>query len=70
VIVLSTLLAQAPPVGSGVQVTSSTLLVLLGAGFFVATAGHVVRSKPLIAFGLALVFGATVLFPVLNELTS
>jgi hypothetical protein len=70
VFALSTLLAQASPGGSGVEVTSSTLLVLLGVGFLVATAGHIVRSRPLIAFGLALVFGATVLFPVLNELTS
>jgi hypothetical protein len=55
---------------SGFLVSSNVLLALVGAGFVVATAGHVVRSKPLIAFGLALVFGATVLFPVLNELTS
>jgi hypothetical protein len=50
--------------------SSTALLALLGAGFIVATAGHVIRSKPLIAFGLSLAFGATVLLPVLSELTS
>ena len=52
------------------RVSSTTLLVLLVAGFLIATAGHVVRSKPIVAFGLALAFCATVLLPVLHELTS
>lgn len=54
----------------GIEISSTTLLVLLCVGFLVATAGHVVHSKPTIAFGLALAFGATVLLPVLSELTS
>jgi len=58
------------PAVPGIEISSTALLALLGAGFLVATIGHVVRSPPLIAFGLALAFGATVLLPVLSELTS
>ncbi|HYZ29605.1 MAG TPA: hypothetical protein VE570_11145 [Thermoleophilaceae bacterium] len=39
-------------------------IALMGIGFLVGTAGHVVRSKPLIAAGIAMIFLATVLLPL------
>jgi hypothetical protein len=70
---LSTLLAQAPfldPGGGpdqsgGFRVSPRAFVAALGAGFLIAIAGHVVRSNVVVAFGIALIFGATVLVPVL-----
>jgi hypothetical protein len=39
-------------------------IALMGVGFIVGTAGHVVRSKPIIAAGLLMIFLATVLLPL------
>ena len=39
-------------------------IALMGIGFVVGTAGHVVRSKVLIAAGLLMIFLATVLLPL------
>jgi hypothetical protein len=39
-------------------------IALMGIGFLVGTAGHVVRSKPLIAAGIVMIFLATVLLPL------
>ena len=39
-------------------------IALMGIGFLVGTAGHIVRSKPLIAAGIAMIFLATVLLPL------
>jgi hypothetical protein len=39
-------------------------IALMGLGFLVGTAGHIVRSKPLIAAGIAMIFLATVLLPL------
>ena len=42
-------------------------VVMMGVGFLVAVAGHVVRSRTLVATGLGLIFLATFLLPlVLN----
>ena len=38
--------------------------VLFGVGFFVAVAGHIVKSRPLQAIGIALVMLGTVAFVV------
>jgi len=38
-------------------------IVLMGLGFLIGTAGHVVRSKPMVAAGIFLIFLATVLLP-------
>jgi hypothetical protein len=48
----------------------STLLIgVFGAGFLLAVAGHLAGSRALAAFGIALVFGATVAIPLLIEAT-
>ena len=70
---LSTLLAQAPfldpgggPTQSGdFRVSPRAFIAVLGAGFLIATIGHVIRARALVAFGIALIFGATVVVPVL-----
>jgi Flp pilus assembly protein TadB len=75
---LSTLLAQAPFLDpgrgpdqtGGFRVSPRAFVAVLGAGFLVAIVGHVVRARALVAFGIALIFGATVLVPVLLALTN
>jgi hypothetical protein len=39
-------------------------IALMGIGFLVGTAGHVVRSKVMVAAGLLMIFLATVLLPL------
>jgi hypothetical protein len=39
-------------------------IALMGLGFLVGTAGHVVRSKALVAAGILMIFLATVLLPL------
>ncbi len=70
---LSTLLAQAPfldPGGGpdqtgGFRVSPRAFIAVLGAGFLIATIGHIVHARALVAFGITLIFGATVIVPVL-----
>jgi len=67
---LLTLFAQAPfldPDGAG-RVSVRTFAAILGAGFLIAIAGHVIQSRVLVAFGIALVFGATVFVPAVLAL--
>jgi hypothetical protein len=39
-------------------------IALMGIGFVVGTAGHVVKSKALVAAGILMIFLATVLLPL------
>jgi hypothetical protein len=39
-------------------------IALMGLGFVVGTAGHVVKSKALVAAGILMIFLATVLLPL------
>ncbi|HEX2160678.1 MAG TPA: hypothetical protein VHF88_02555 [Thermoleophilaceae bacterium] len=72
---LATLLAQAPFLDAGGggdragRVSLEAFAAVLGAGFLIATVGHVVRMRALVAFGIALIFGATVFVPALLALT-
>ena len=43
------------------DVSPRAYIALMGVGFIVGTAGHVVRSKPVIAAGVLMIFLATVL---------
>lgn len=70
---LSTVLAQAPLLDSGGgeqsgRVSLRAFAAVLGAGFVIATVGHIVQVRALVAFGIALIFGATVLVPALLAL--
>jgi hypothetical protein len=46
------------------QHSPSTYIALMGIGFIVGTAGHVVHSKVLVAAGVLMIFLATVLLPL------
>jgi hypothetical protein len=39
-------------------------IVLMGLGFLVGTAGHIVRSKVMVAAGIVMIFLATILLPL------
>ena len=41
-----------------------TYIALMGIGFLIGTAGHIVRSKPMVAAGVLIIFLATVLLPL------
>ena len=46
------------------EISPSFFIVLLGAGFVIGVAGHIVKSKTLVATGIALVFLATIFLPI------
>jgi len=46
------------------DVSPRTYIALMGIGFIIGTAGHVVRSKPMVAAGVLIIFLATVLLPL------
>ncbi len=46
------------------QLSPRAYIALMGIGFMVGTAGHVVHSKVMIAAGLLMIFLATVLLPL------
>lgn len=52
------------------RVSPSFFLVLLALGFVIGTLGHIVKSRTLVAVGIALVFGATVALPVVVNLSN
>ena len=52
------------------EVSPTFLIVLLGLGFLVGTVGHIIKSRTLVAAGIVCVFGATVLLPVVINLSN
>jgi hypothetical protein len=46
------------------QVSPTFFLVLLGLGFLIGTAGHIVKSRTLVAAGIVLIFAATIFLPI------
>jgi hypothetical protein len=46
------------------DVSPRTYIALMGIGFIIGTAGHIVRSKPVVATGVLIIFLATVLLPL------
>jgi Flp pilus assembly protein TadB len=75
---LSDLLAQAqfldpgrgPEQSGDFRVSPRAFVAILVAGFLIGTVGHVLRSRALVAFGIALIFGATVAVPVVLALAN
>jgi len=59
-----------PEQSGGFRVSPRAFVAVLGAGFLIGVAGHLFRSRAMVAFGIALIFGATVLVPVLLALTN
>jgi hypothetical protein len=46
------------------QVSPTFFLILLGFGFLIGTAGHIVKSRTLVTIGILLIFAATVFLPI------
>jgi hypothetical protein len=44
-------------------------IVLMGIGFLTGTAGHIVRSKVMVAAGILMIFLATVLLPLSSHIS-
>jgi hypothetical protein len=52
------------------RVSPSLLLALLGLGFLVGATGHLIKSRPLVAAGIAMIFLATVLLPIAASISN
>jgi hypothetical protein len=52
------------------QLSPRAYIALMGIGFVVGTAGHVVKSKAIVAAGLLMIFLATVLLPLSAHVSS
>jgi hypothetical protein len=46
------------------ELSPRAYIALMGIGFVVGTAGHIVKSKALVAAGILMIFLATVLLPL------
>jgi hypothetical protein len=46
------------------RVSPTFFLVLLGLGFLIGTAGHIIKSRTLQAAGILLIFAATIFLPI------
>jgi hypothetical protein len=53
-----------PDPGGEFRVSPSFFLALLGIGFLIGTIGHIVKSRTLVAIGVILIFGATLVLPI------
>jgi hypothetical protein len=51
------------------RVSPTFLLVLLGLGFLIGTAGHIVKSRTLQIAGVLLIFAATIFLPIAYSVT-
>jgi hypothetical protein len=51
------------------RVSPTFLLVLLGLGFLIGTAGHIVKSRTLQIAGILLIFAATIFLPIAYSLS-
>jgi hypothetical protein len=69
---MGTLLVFALNVDTGPfdQLSPRAYIALMGLGFVVGTAGHVVKSKAIVAAGLLMIFLATVLLPLSAHVSS
>jgi hypothetical protein len=46
------------------DLSPNAFIALMGIGFLVGTAGHIVKSKAIVAAGILMIFLATVLLPL------
>jgi hypothetical protein len=51
------------------ELSPRAYIALMGIGFVVGTAGHVVRSKTMVAAGILMIFLATVLLPLTTHVS-
>lgn len=59
-----------PDQGGDFEISPSFLIVLLGLGFLIGTAGHIIKSRTLVAAGVILVFAATLFIPIALNLSN
>jgi hypothetical protein len=60
---------RGPEQAGDFEVSPSFFIVLFGIGFMVAVAGHVTKTRALVATGVLLIFLATVLLPLILHAT-
>ena len=56
-------------VGRFSDVSPTTYIVLMGFGFLTGTAGHIVKSKTVVAAGIFMIFLATIGLPLSYQLS-
>jgi hypothetical protein len=61
---------RGPEPSGDFEVEPSFFFVLLGIGFAIGVLGHITRSRTLVAIGVALIFLATVLIPIVLNATN
>ena len=52
------------------RVSPTFLIVLLGLGFLIGTAGHIIKSRTLQIAGILLIFAATIFLPVAYSISN
>ena len=52
------------------RVSPTFLIVLLGLGFLIGTAGHIVKSRTLQIAGVLLIFAATIFLPIAYSISN
>ena len=55
---------RGPSEGGDFRVSPTVFIVIFGLGFVIATIGHVVKSRLLVAVGVLMIFLATVFVPI------
>jgi hypothetical protein len=61
--------SRGPEQSGGFEVSPAFFVTLFGVGFMIGIAGHVFRSRTLVAIGVLMIFLATVLIPVYLQAT-
>ncbi len=52
------------------RVSPTFLIVLLGLGFLIGTAGHIIKSRTLQIAGVLLIFAATIFLPIAYSISN
>ena len=55
---------QGPEPSGGFRVSPTYLIVLMGIGFLIGSAGHLFKSRTLQAIGVLLILAATIFLPI------
>ena len=56
--------SKGPPQRGDFEVSPTAFILLMFAGFMIGVAGHLVKSKTMVAAGVLMIFAATVLIPL------
>jgi hypothetical protein len=61
--------SRGPDQRGGFRVSPTLFLLMVVGGFVIGAIGHVIRSRALVAIGIALIFLATLFIPIALSLT-